>query len=48
MSNALLNPDDRTVTIYLPDLFKGFLVHNPMVNPHYETARSESEIWLQR
>ncbi|KAM0545031.1 hypothetical protein ACHAPJ_011541 [Fusarium lateritium] len=34
----------RTVT--LPDLFKGFVVQTPRMNPHYEAVRPLSEQWL--
>lgn len=36
------------VTICLPNMFKSFLVTDPVVNPHYEAIRAESEGWLQR
>ncbi|KAI0460034.1 terpene synthase metal binding domain-containing protein [Xylaria acuta] len=39
---------DRKVTVSLPDMFKGFLVGNPVVNPYYEVVRIESEDWLRR
>ncbi|KAJ2982870.1 hypothetical protein NUW58_g6353 [Xylaria curta] len=47
MSAATLGLLERRVTVSLPDLFKGFLVGDPVVNSHYESVRPESEIWLQ-
>ena len=38
----------RRVVISLPDMFKGFLVREPVVNRHYEDVRPESEEWLRR
>ncbi|KAK8092575.1 hypothetical protein PG999_014774 [Apiospora kogelbergensis] len=38
---------DSWVTISLPDMFKGFLVAEPAVNPFYNDARAKSEMWLQ-
>ncbi|KAI3339675.1 terpene synthase metal binding domain-containing protein [Ustulina deusta] len=37
----------RRVTISLPDMFKSFLVREPVVNRHYEAVRPESEEWLR-
>ena len=39
---------ERKVTIRFPNLFSGFLIDNPVVNPGYEAVRSESETWLQK
>ncbi|KAJ4267010.1 hypothetical protein NW762_003108 [Fusarium torreyae] len=33
-------------TVTLPDLFKGFVVQAPRMNPHYEKVRPISEEWL--
>ncbi|KAF4454624.1 hypothetical protein F53441_2858 [Fusarium austroafricanum] len=33
-------------TVMLPDLFKGFVVQTPRMNPHYETVKPVSERWL--
>ncbi|KAK8023454.1 terpene synthase [Apiospora marii] len=47
MSSAKPDSANSRVTVSLPDMFKGFLVGDPTVNPFYEDARAESEKWLQ-
>ena len=32
--------------VVIPDLFTSFLATPPLVNPHYRSARAESELWL--
>ncbi|KAI1172830.1 terpene synthase metal binding domain-containing protein [Nemania sp. FL0916] len=41
------NPAAQRVTIRFPDLFKGFLVNDPLVNTGYEAIRPESENWIK-
>ncbi|KAI1393511.1 terpene synthase metal binding domain-containing protein [Hypoxylon trugodes] len=48
MSLTSFDSVDRRVIISLPDMFKGFLVSEPVLNPYYTTVRPESENWLQR
>ncbi|KAF5717645.1 hypothetical protein FGLOB1_2024 [Fusarium globosum] len=33
-------------TVILPDMFKGFVVETPLMNPNYETVKPISERWL--
>jgi len=33
-------------TVILPDMFKGFVVETPPMNPNYETVKPISERWL--
>jgi hypothetical protein len=33
-------------TVILPDMFKGFVVESPPMNPNYETVKPISERWL--
>ncbi|RLL97391.1 hypothetical protein CFD26_105000 [Aspergillus turcosus] len=37
---------DTHIPVHLPQLFVLFLSENPVVNPHYEEVRKESEEWL--
>ncbi|GIJ99409.1 terpene cyclase [Aspergillus viridinutans] len=37
---------DTHIPVHLPQLFVLFLSENPVVNPHYEEVRKESEAWL--
>ncbi|PKX98052.1 terpene synthase family protein [Aspergillus novofumigatus IBT 16806] len=39
-------PQDTHIPVHLPQLFVLFLSENPVVNPHYEEVRKESEEWL--
>ncbi|KAI0156091.1 terpene synthase metal binding domain-containing protein [Pestalotiopsis sp. NC0098] len=45
--NTSFSTVDGRVTISLPDLFKGFLVSEPIVNTHYQPVRMDSEQWLR-
>ncbi|KAK6845983.1 terpene synthase metal binding domain protein [Apiospora arundinis] len=47
MLDTGLDSTDGRATVSLPDMFKSFLVGDPVVNPHYELVRAESEKWLQ-
>ncbi|KAK7975751.1 hypothetical protein PG989_014214 [Apiospora arundinis] len=47
MLDTGLDSTNSRVTVSLPDMFKSFLVGDPVVNPHYELVRDESEKWLQ-
>jgi hypothetical protein len=39
---------DTHIPVHLPQLFVLFLSQNPVVNPHYEEVRKESEEWLAK
>jgi hypothetical protein len=39
---------DTHIPVQLPQLFVLFLSENPVVNPHYEEVRKESEEWLAK
>jgi hypothetical protein len=39
---------DTLIPVHLPQLFVLFLSQNPVVNPHYEEVRKESEEWLAK
>jgi hypothetical protein len=39
-------PDTVLQVVVIPDLFTSFLATPPLVNPHYRSARKESEQWL--
>ncbi|PTB36255.1 hypothetical protein M441DRAFT_151771 [Trichoderma asperellum CBS 433.97] len=41
-----MEPEQVTITVLLPDMFKAFLKQEPLVNPHYERVKLESEEWL--
>lgn len=41
-----MEPEQITITVLLPDMFKAFLKQEPLVNPHYERVKLESEEWL--
>lgn len=38
--------EDIRIPVRLPDMFVLFLSEVPAVNPHYATARKESEEWF--
>jgi hypothetical protein len=50
MSPSAIDADagERRVTISLPDMFKGFLVDEPVLNRFLDVVGAESEDWLQR
>jgi hypothetical protein len=40
--------EPKQITVLLPDMFQTFLKQKPLVNPHYEDVKMESEEWLGR
>ena len=34
------------ISVLLPDMFVSFLAQKPRVNPHYESVKNESELWI--
>lgn len=42
---AGLGPLEK-IKITIPDMFVSFMAQKPVVNPHYEQVKAESEAWI--
>ncbi len=36
------------IPVLLPDMFVSFFARKPILNPHYEKTKIESEAWINR